>query len=116
MLPAPEPFVDGHLGLDAAVTDADGVGLLDLLVVGTQLNPFYDGWFVQLLMNQGGRTFTDETASRSSRTSGSAAALARPRAVRGRHGWRSWTSTATAHRTSRCSRAASCHRASRSSG
>ncbi len=28
------------------------------------MNPFYDGWFVQLLMNRGDGTFADETALR----------------------------------------------------
>ena len=50
--------------LDAAALDADGDGLLDLVIVGTQLNPFYDGWFVQLLMNRGDGTFADETSLR----------------------------------------------------
>ena len=64
VLPIPAPFVDSHIDLDAASIDADGDGLLDLLIVGTQGRPFYDGWFVQLLMNRGGRTFIDETSGR----------------------------------------------------
>ncbi len=63
-LPSPEVFAHGHIGLDAATLDADGDGRLDLVVVGTQMNPFYDGWFVQLLMNRGDGTFVDETARR----------------------------------------------------
>ena len=62
--PSPEVFARGHIDLDAAALDADGDGLLDLVIVGTQLNPFYDGWFVQLLMNRGDGTFADETALR----------------------------------------------------
>ena len=65
--PLPSPAVyarHGHIDLDAAALDADGDGLRDLVVVGTQLEPFYDGWFVQLLMNRGDGTFTDETAIR----------------------------------------------------
>ncbi len=54
----------GHTDLDAAALDADGDGLLDLVIVGTQLDPFYDGWFVQLLMNRGDRAFADETSLR----------------------------------------------------
>ena len=32
--------------------------------MGTQGRPFYDGWFVQLLMNRGDRRFVDETSRR----------------------------------------------------
>ena len=64
VLPTPAPFVDSHIDLDAASMDADGDGLVDLLVVGTQGRPFYRGWFVQLLMNRGNGTFADETSSR----------------------------------------------------
>ena len=64
-LPSPEVFaLHGHIDLDAAALDADGDGLLDLVIVGTQLDPFYDGWFVQLLMNRGDGTFADETSIR----------------------------------------------------
>ena len=64
-LASPEVFAQrGHIDLDAAALDADGDGRLDLVVVGTQLTPFYDGWFVQLLMNRGDGTFADETALR----------------------------------------------------
>ena len=64
-LPTAAPFAGSHIDLDAAALDADGDGLLDLVIVGTQRkNPFYDGWFVQLLMNRGDRTFADETSLR----------------------------------------------------
>ena len=63
-LPSPEVFAHGLIALGAAAFDADGDGLLDLVIVGTQSNPFYDGWFVQLLMNRGDGTFADETALR----------------------------------------------------
>ena len=72
-LPSPEVFAQhGHIDLDAAALDADGDGLLDLVIVGTQygsyvggpLDPFYDGWFVQLFMNHGDGTFADETSLR----------------------------------------------------
>ena len=62
-LPSPEVFAQhGHIDLDAAALDADGDGLLDLVIVGTQLN--YDGRFVQLLINRGDGTFADETSLR----------------------------------------------------
>ena len=63
-LPMPAPFADTHIDLDAASIDADRDGMLDLIVVGTQGQPFYEGWFVQLLMNRGDGTFIDETSSR----------------------------------------------------
>ena len=64
-LPTPAPFGHSYIALASAALDADGDGLLDLVIVGTQRkDPFYDGWFVQLLMNQGDRTFVDETALR----------------------------------------------------
>ncbi len=64
-LPSPEVFAQlGHIDLDAAALDADGDGLLDLVIVGTQRDPSYDGWFVQLLMNRGDGTFADETSIR----------------------------------------------------
>ena len=64
-LPSPEVFArHGHIDLDATALDADGDGLLDLVIIGTQLDPFYDGWFVQLLMNRGDGTFADETSLR----------------------------------------------------
>lgn len=64
VLPKPAPFVDSHIDLHAASIDADGDRLLDLIMVGTQGDPFYDGWFVQLLMNRDDGTFIDETSRR----------------------------------------------------
>ena len=64
-LPTAAPFARSYIALAAAALDADGDGLLDLVIVGTQRkDPFYDGWFVQLLMNRGDRTFADETSLR----------------------------------------------------
>ena len=64
-LPSPTVFAqNGHIDIDAGALDADGDGLLDLVIIGTQMNPFYDGWFVQLLMNRGDGTFADETSLR----------------------------------------------------
>jgi len=47
---------------DARAADVNGDGLQDLLVTGTQGQPFYDGWFVQVLLNEGSRQFRDATA------------------------------------------------------
>jgi hypothetical protein len=62
-LPEPSAFPT-HIDLDAQSIDVNQDGLLDLVVVGSQGQPFYDGWFVQLLINLGNGTFVDETACR----------------------------------------------------
>ena len=63
-LPTPAPFTHAHIDLHAASIDADADGRRDLIVVGTQGEPFYQGWFLQLLMNRGDGTFADETRDR----------------------------------------------------
>lgn len=52
-----------HIDLDAKAIDINGDGLQDLVLIGTQGNPFYDGSFVQIFRNEGGKAFTDVTAS-----------------------------------------------------
>jgi hypothetical protein len=61
-LPPPAPFPK-HIDLDARPVDLNNDGLADLVIVGTQGDPFYDGRFVQVLINQGNRNFVDATAS-----------------------------------------------------
>ena len=64
-LPEVARFQRSHEDLDSAAIDFTGDGLLDLVVVGTQGNPaYYDGWFVQLFVNQGNRRFVEETDAR----------------------------------------------------
>jgi VCBS repeat protein len=65
-LPYPSPFGTTHIDLDTQPIDFNGDGLPDLVIVGSQVSPqvFYDGWFVQLLQNQGNSRFVDVTASR----------------------------------------------------
>ena len=60
-LPASASF-SNQIVLDARPADVNGDGLQDLLVTGTQGQPYYDGWYVQVLLNQGNRQFTDATA------------------------------------------------------
>ncbi len=64
-LPEPSAFPTTHIDLDAQAIDFNGDGLPDLVIVGSQAGSqvFYDGWFVQLLQNQGNGTFVDVTAS-----------------------------------------------------
>jgi hypothetical protein len=62
-LPAPVPFPT-HIDMDAQPIDLNGDGAPDLVIVGTQGQPFYDGRFVQLLINRGDQTFVDVTANR----------------------------------------------------
>jgi hypothetical protein len=65
-LPFPSPFSTTHIDLDVQPIDFNADGLPDLVIVGSQASPqvFYDGWFVQLLLNHGNGTFVDVTASR----------------------------------------------------
>ncbi|HEY6930624.1 MAG TPA: VCBS repeat-containing protein, partial [Thermoanaerobaculia bacterium] len=65
-LPSPSAFPTTYAGLDAQPIDFNGDGRPDLVVVGTQTGSqaFYDGWFVQLLQNQGNGTFVDVTTGR----------------------------------------------------
>jgi len=60
VLPAPMPFPTHAVELVKSV-DINGDDLPDLVIAGPQLDPFYDGWFVQLLLNKGDRTFVDVT-------------------------------------------------------
>ena len=52
VLPMPAPFAETHIDLDAASIDADGDSMLDLIVVGTQGDPFYD-WGAPSLLGHG---------------------------------------------------------------
>jgi hypothetical protein len=64
LLPSNAMFAGSHIDLDAQAIDINGDGRMDIVLVGTQGKPFYDGWFVQILINQGNHTFFDETATR----------------------------------------------------
>jgi hypothetical protein len=61
-LPAPAGL-PSHIDLDIQKMDFNGDGRQDLVVVGTNGSPYYDGAFVQLLRNDGNGGFTDVTAS-----------------------------------------------------
>jgi hypothetical protein len=61
-LPAPAGL-PSHIDTDIQKIDFNYDGRPDLVVVGTNGSPFYDGAFVQLLRNDGNGGFTDVTAS-----------------------------------------------------
>jgi hypothetical protein len=60
-LPAPAGL-PSHIDMDIQKMDFNGDGKQDLVVVGTNGSPFYDGAYVQLLRNDG-NGFTDVTAA-----------------------------------------------------
>lgn len=62
LLPVPKDTSD-QIAEDIEPMDINGDGLKDLIVIGTQGKPFYDGWFVQILLNQGGKNFVDMTST-----------------------------------------------------
>lgn len=55
--------VPAHIDLDIQKTDFNYDGHADLIVIGTNGDPYYNGSFVQLLRNDGNNNFTDVTAS-----------------------------------------------------
>jgi hypothetical protein len=52
-----------HIDLDAAFADFDGDGNRDVVLIGTNGNPFYDGGYVQLLRGLGNQRFEDVSAT-----------------------------------------------------
>lgn len=63
VMPAPTIFGSMYTVLDAQPIEINGDGLVDFVSVGTQQDPFYDGWFVQILINKGNFVYEDETTS-----------------------------------------------------
>jgi hypothetical protein len=61
-LPAPNGL-PSHIDIDIQKMDFNYDGRPDLVVIGTNGQPFYDGAFVQLLRNDGNGGYTDVTAS-----------------------------------------------------
>jgi hypothetical protein len=60
----PKPFADDAIGISMVPLDLDGDDHSDLLVGFTKNEPFYEGRWVQVLVNNGDGTFRDETAVR----------------------------------------------------
>jgi len=60
--PKPNAPTDIALAMNAADVNADG--FLDLLISWTKGDPFYQGRYIQVLMNKGDATFLDETQAR----------------------------------------------------
>lgn len=52
-----------HIDMDAAFADFDGDGQKDIVLVGTNGQPFYDGAFVQIMRNLGDERFQDVSAT-----------------------------------------------------
>lgn len=63
LLPQTTAF-SSHIDTDIEPIDINGDGLKDLIIIGTQGQPaFYDGYFVQLLLNEGNKNFVDMTST-----------------------------------------------------
>lgn len=59
------PWVPGYeVVIDIDVGDLDGDGIRDVVLNRTSLDPFYQGYFIQIVSGRDGRRFTDETLSR----------------------------------------------------
>ncbi|MFN7086361.1 MAG: FG-GAP repeat domain-containing protein, partial [Burkholderiales bacterium] len=55
---------DNTTTVDVQAVDLNGDGRKDLLLLGTQINPYYDGWMIQILIDHGNQNYVDETAAR----------------------------------------------------
>jgi hypothetical protein len=51
-----------HTDLDADFADFDGDGLMDIVLIGTNQNPYYDGGYVQVFRGLGQQQFLDVSA------------------------------------------------------
>ena len=60
----PEPFGGRVTGTVVRPMELDGDGRTDLVLAFTKVDPFYRGRWLQLLVNDGDGTFTDQTAAR----------------------------------------------------
>jgi hypothetical protein len=60
----PKPWGQGSEGLDVAPIDVNADGHTDLLMAFTKGDPFYQGRWIQVLVNNGDGSFRDETATR----------------------------------------------------
>lgn len=62
LLPA-SAYMPNQIVLDVAGIDINLDGRNDLVITGTQGQPYYDGWFVQVLLTQADGSFVDATDS-----------------------------------------------------
>ncbi|MBI5277341.1 MAG: VCBS repeat-containing protein [Burkholderiales bacterium] len=54
-------FFSNQIVLDAAGMDLNMDGRQDMVITGTQGQPYYDGWYVQVLLQRSDGSFTDAT-------------------------------------------------------
>lgn len=59
----PKPFAPDAIGLSPISFDINGDGHPDLLIGFTKSNPFYVGRWIQVLINNGDGTFSDQTST-----------------------------------------------------
>lgn len=59
-----KPHAATDIALDMAAADLNADGHLDLLISWTKGDPSYQGRYIQVLMNDGDATFTDDTEAR----------------------------------------------------
>ena len=60
----PSVFGANQNTMDIVAHDVNGDGKVDLIICGTQAEPFYAGRYLQILVNNGDGTFRDETSTR----------------------------------------------------
>ena len=60
----PRPFANTGYGMDVRGADVNRDGKPDLVFAYTKMEPYGDGRWIQILINNGDGTFRDETASR----------------------------------------------------
>jgi hypothetical protein len=58
----PKPIAPNDIAIDIKAADINADSYLDLFIVYTKGTPSYIGWYIQVLINKGDGTFSDETS------------------------------------------------------